>query len=345
MKPFRTVFTALGICFALLLGASSSGWSASDEPVWLPTGLTGKTVFALAVHPTDGAILYAGTEQDGVYRTLDGGNHWTAVTTGMGATDVLSLAVDPQTPQTLYAGTATDGAFRSSDGGEHWTALPLSTPFLYEWAIDPQTPATLYLLAYHTLIKSVDAGEHWQACGQGVDSFSLTEVEMNPNDPQELYLSTMLGVVYRTRDGCASWNSARVAMSGISALAVHPRVTGWVYAATTKGEVFLSQDGGQTWGEMGVLPETDVILLLKVHPDVPSLLVAGTLSGGVYRSLDYGRHWTPCNNGLTSKTIRALEMNPVNPNQWFAGTDDGVFTITFPALTPQAYLPWIARAP
>lgn len=344
-KHFRYFLFTTGLCLALSLAVSQPARSAADEPAWQSLGLSGQTIFALAAHPTDAQTLFAGVEQGGVYRTTDGGAHWTALTEGMGAADVLSLAVDPQTPTTLYAGTAQNGAYRSQDGGEHWTALPLSSPFLYKWLVDPQTPSTLYVLAYHTIVKSLDKGDHWQACGQGVTSSSLTDLEMNPGNPSELFVGAMTGMVYRTTDGCASWTSALVSMGGVSALAVHPRFAGWVYAATPKGEVFLSQDDGRNWTKWGALPEQSPLHVLEVHPDVPSMLVAGTLTRGVYRSLDGGRTWTAVNTGLSNFTIRALIPDALNPNRWYAGTDDGVFALTFPTLSPQVYLPWIARAP
>lgn len=341
----RLICFSLGFCLTLLAGAFHAVQSAPNGLQWQSLGLSGQTIFALAVHPTDAQTLFAGLEQKGVYRTTDDGAHWTALTEGMGTVDVLSLAIDPQAPQTLYAGTAQNGAFRSQDGGEHWTALSLSSPFLNEWLVDPQTPSTLYVLAYHTLVKSLDGGEHWQGCGQGVTPMSLSDVEMNPQNAQELYLGAMTGTVYHTSDGCASWTSALVTTDGVSALAAHPQINGWVYAATPKGEVYLSQDGGKNWSHWGSLPQQTAIHVLETHPTLPSMLIAGTLTHGVYCSLDSGRTWTAINAGLTNLVIHALIASPLDPNYWYAGTDDGVFALVFPTFTPQIYLPWVARAP
>ena len=41
-------------------------------------GLTNSFVSALALHPKDPKILYAGTNS-GVFKTIDGGRHWAAV--------------------------------------------------------------------------------------------------------------------------------------------------------------------------------------------------------------------------------------------------------------------------
>jgi hypothetical protein len=59
----------------------------------------------IVIHPTNENIVYVGTAQGGVYRTLDGGATWTALTD-----DALSLAngaiaLDPLDPTTLFVGT------------------------------------------------------------------------------------------------------------------------------------------------------------------------------------------------------------------------------------------------
>ncbi|WP_416210084.1 WD40/YVTN/BNR-like repeat-containing protein, partial [Anaerolinea sp.] len=53
--------------------------SAPDEPVWQSLGLSGQTIFTLAAHPTDAQTIFAKVEQGRVYRTTDGGEHWTAL--------------------------------------------------------------------------------------------------------------------------------------------------------------------------------------------------------------------------------------------------------------------------
>jgi hypothetical protein len=55
--------------------------------------------------------LYAGTYDDGVFRSTDGGAHWTAVNTGLPVQPVRSLAVTSLAPTTLYGGTD-GGVFR-----------------------------------------------------------------------------------------------------------------------------------------------------------------------------------------------------------------------------------------
>lgn len=79
-SPFKTAFTA--------------GWTPIG-PAPIPNGQTSFVstpvsgrVTAIAVHPTDSAIVYVGTAQGGVYRSLDAGASWTPLLDA-----ALSLAV------------------------------------------------------------------------------------------------------------------------------------------------------------------------------------------------------------------------------------------------------------
>src|SRR5919109_2644162 len=62
-------------------------------------------VRAIAVHPEDPRIVYAGT-QDGPYRSLDRGERWEKLAFPDPAMVVWSIVVHPRNPRVLYAGTA-----------------------------------------------------------------------------------------------------------------------------------------------------------------------------------------------------------------------------------------------
>jgi hypothetical protein len=62
-------------------------------------------VLAIAVHPTNANIVYVGTAQGGLYRTLDGGTTWTAIMDSAQSLAIGAIAIDPVTPTTLFVGT------------------------------------------------------------------------------------------------------------------------------------------------------------------------------------------------------------------------------------------------
>ena len=73
-------------------------------PVNAATSYSGRVV-ALAVHPTNPLIVYAGAAQGGVYRSLNGGASWTPLMDLALSQSIGSIAISPSDPTTIYVGT------------------------------------------------------------------------------------------------------------------------------------------------------------------------------------------------------------------------------------------------
>lgn len=96
------------------------------------------TVDILAQHPTNSAILYAGSYTGQVARSDDGGETWTALTPLTGDAywfSLWSLVVDPATPDRLLAGTSR-GAYALDQTGPEpsATATRTATPTVTQTA-------------------------------------------------------------------------------------------------------------------------------------------------------------------------------------------------------------------
>ena len=62
-------------------------------------------VTVIAVHPTNENIVYVGTAQGGLYRSLNGGTSWTPLMDNSLSLVIGSIAIDPLDPTTLVVGT------------------------------------------------------------------------------------------------------------------------------------------------------------------------------------------------------------------------------------------------
>ena len=62
-------------------------------------------VTCIAIHPSNENIVYVGTAQGGVYRSLDGGTTWTSIFDNALSMAIGSLALAPSDPTILYVGT------------------------------------------------------------------------------------------------------------------------------------------------------------------------------------------------------------------------------------------------
>ena len=73
-------------------------------------------------------VAFSGFGNGGlVYKSVDGGAHWTAAATGLPAVPIMAVLVDPDIPTTVYAGTDL-GVFVSSNDGASWMRLGTGMP-------------------------------------------------------------------------------------------------------------------------------------------------------------------------------------------------------------------------
>jgi len=69
----------------------------------------------------------------------------------------------------------------------------------------------------------------------------------NPKDPKIMYASVRNGL-YLSRDEGKQWSLLGKSPRGIVAIAVHPRDSSKIFVGTGDGKIFLSKDGGNSWG-------------------------------------------------------------------------------------------------
>jgi photosystem II stability/assembly factor-like uncharacterized protein len=77
---------------------------------WRGSGLEGLIVTTVLVDPRDRNLLYAGTLARGVYRSVDGGQSWSAFNSGLSDLSVSALALSASGTR-IYAGTNSGGVF------------------------------------------------------------------------------------------------------------------------------------------------------------------------------------------------------------------------------------------
>ena len=82
-------------------------------------------VRALAVHPREPHVIYAGAES-GIYRSEDRGASWERLDSPMNTLPIWALAIDPVDPNIIFAGTRPSALFRSQDGGVTWQKLAVA---------------------------------------------------------------------------------------------------------------------------------------------------------------------------------------------------------------------------
>src|SRR5689334_1530792 len=108
-------------------------------------GAQGSGAQCVAADPANPAAAVAGTFDNGLLRTEDGGRTWTRIgERGIPHNRVLSVAISPvhvaNGHRAIYAGTEPSNLYRSLDGGATWCDFPSlpALPSAAEWSFPPR---------------------------------------------------------------------------------------------------------------------------------------------------------------------------------------------------------------
>ena len=177
-------------------------------------------VRALAVHPSDPNLLYAGTDQ-GVYRSTDRGNHWTRLDSEMNDLVIWALLVMPDDPDTVLAGTRPAAVFRSRDAGDTWQRLSADMAqecpgIVYNRVttlnVDPAAPDTIWAgVEIDAAWRSEDRGDTWTRHAEGLSSLDIHGLALVPREGAATALvAATNNDVNTSGDSGASWQQQQV---------------------------------------------------------------------------------------------------------------------------------------
>jgi hypothetical protein len=240
----------------------------------------GLPMWSLAFDPRDPRVLYAGYENCEIFRSEDGGERWRQlpvtvrfpeVTVALGANPakrVLELAANPANPDEIYGAIEVGGVIRSLDGGEHWENVSHGqyvnddTVDMHGVLVGRWRPGTVMAVGRAGLFSSADQGAHWASARlEPLNPKGQTycrDIREVPGDPKTIWVAagatfqSDVGVLFRSKDGGASWTRMKMGVepkSTLFALAFDERQPQRMYCASSGGEVFASENGGESWAE------------------------------------------------------------------------------------------------
>jgi photosystem II stability/assembly factor-like uncharacterized protein len=163
----------------------------------------------------------------------------------------------------------------------------------------------------------------------GPDGGDARSFAADPRDRAHLYLGTLTGWIYESRNGGADWKRLAwvgkrndLALDSIVVDNSNPKrilVGAWVLGSPAGG-LYISNDGGVNW-ESDADMHGQSIRALEAAPSDPKILVAGTLKG-VYRSTDGGEHWQLISPEGSQEIheVESIAIDPGNPEVIYAGT-------------------------
>jgi photosystem II stability/assembly factor-like uncharacterized protein len=321
-----------------------------------PTNVPGR-INALAVHPTNGARLFAGAAAGGVFTTVNGGIGWKPRWHGQLSLAIGGIGVAASNPSIVYAATgewennvgATNnhfpgvGVYRSTDGGSAWDLLaPIPSANTAAVAVDPTDPDRVFVAGDTGLHRSTNGGASWDvAPGEtyGVFDGVISDVVVDPANPSRLFIGVHGSGIWRSTDGGNTWSQLS---NGIptGAAADSPKIAlgrngphGTNFVAVKMGHrVFTSPNGGTHFNEQAncgaawsFIPWANVI---AVDPEDEDVLLGG--HANLYRSTNGGSSWTQVGGYGTNvhPDQQAVVFDLTDHDHVYVATDGGVYEST-----------------
>jgi photosystem II stability/assembly factor-like uncharacterized protein len=308
---------------------------------------------------------YMGTVGGGVFKTEDAGLTWRPTTDGFFGGTIGALAVAPSNNDIVWAGGGEthirgntshgDGVWKSTDAGRTWTSMGLrETRHIARIRVHPTNPDIVYVGALghafgpnpeRGVYKTTDGGRTWARILFRNDSTGISDLIMDPNDPETLYAAFwhayrtpwMLnsggpgGGLLKTVDGGRTWTELTAnaglpkGLWGKVGLAVSPAKSSrvWAIIENDSGGVFRSDDGGRSWERLN----SDRNLrqrawyYSKLYADPKDTNTVYVLNVAFFKSTDGGRTYRTM--ATPHSDNHDMWIAPDDPNRMVEGNDGG----------------------
>ena len=289
--------------------AGNAGTSYSAVMPGIPDPNHTGGIFVIKTDP-NGALLWgflrAGVGSAGGLAVDSGGSAYvTGTASSHGPTRSAQALTVSGTSQALVFKLSPDGlhqVYETAIGGSVWnsgraiavdrkgSAYVAGTT----WSADfPKVGALQSSLQARPLWKSSDHGATWTPLDNLPFAFPQTLV-VNPTAPATLYVAAIDGGVFKSTDGGANWSNHSSGISGsrVTALVMDPTSPQTLYAGTddpntSKGAIYKSSDGAQTW----TLVDAGAGMVSQLTADASGTIYEVAQSGYALKTTDGGVTW------------------------------------------------------
>jgi len=194
---------------------------------------------------------------------------------------VRDIAIDPKDPRNMFLALQVGAILRSKDGGESWEVL--DRPYdsdVHTIVIDSDNPNTMHIATGghdmrggkspgRALFQTQDGGETWGPIAMNFTQEYSVPLAMHPGDHHILFSCLANGQpnswrnreggaqsqMVRSKDGGKTWEALNRGLDGLSenfaeCISFDPQDPDRVYAALRNGNLYRSEDGGDSWAKV-----------------------------------------------------------------------------------------------
>ncbi len=303
----------------------------------------------LAIDPTKPDTLYAamwervrgltyrqsGGLTSGIYRSFDGGDNWTQLTTGLPSGTGLGrigLSVAPSSPNVIYASIENnntfDGCYKSTNYGNSWSKMGgsqldgVSSSFGWYFGqirVDPSDSDRVFVLG-QIMMRSENGGTSWSeiAGSNHVDHHAMA---FDPFNASRIFEGNDGGIYHSSNNGDSWTKLYDQPTNQFYAIEVDYQNPNKLYGGT--------QDNGTLRTVTGLPSDFHSIFggdgfRCLVDPTDSNTIFAEYQNGNMYKSVDNAQNWSWGLNGVSSGDRRNWStpyvMEPGMPSTMYFGT-------------------------
>jgi len=297
----------------------------------------------LAAHPLNHNFVVLGND-GGIYLSNNGGSTWTFLE-NLPITQFYTCEIDEQYSQRLYGGTQDNGTNRTLSGGTgDWQSIYWGDGFFV--LVDPSDNNYIYAeYQYGNFARSTNGGLYFDYAMNGISGSDRmnwnTPFVFDPNNPQILYFGA--NRLYKTTNRAEFWQvispdltnggvNSNVVYGTITAIAVAPSNSQFIYVGTDDGNVWRTENAGGGWISISAGLPLRWVTRMAVDPnDEGTVYIA--LSGyrydnylpHVFRSTGGGGNWQDITGDLPEAPANDIIVDPSLDSTLYLATDFGVF--------------------
>ncbi len=309
-------------------------YRSRDRTQWEAVGpvLTGDPIYTSAYDVNSQTLFVAVNSEfygPSICRSQDFGASWDTGGSGFhyAADDAEKVtqvwSIRPTNRGVVYAGVDASGLFLSDNGGDSWCEL--------------------------SALREHPTHDHW---GPGYGGKCLHTIGLDPFNDERLYIACSVGGIYRSVDAGDTWDPISKGIRAeflpdgqqfpqagqcVHKFALSPARAGRIWLQD-HGGVYRSDDGGDTWLNIGESLPSDFGFPIVAHPTEADTAYVFPVERwprwspdnmlSVHRTTDAGGHWERLANGLPMPTYTGvlrdgMRLDSESPVGIYFGTTSG----------------------